>query len=101
LASSASSPFSRSVRHDEFYKVETTPTLFGTDQERVVKASMETIGRYFNNRLKQVFAGVADAPGVLRNSSNNPLYLFCFAVGNERGTKPALDIAEHLLKDHR
>jgi three-Cys-motif partner protein len=87
--------------YDEFYKVETTRTLFGTDQDRVVKASMETIGRYFNDRLKQLFAGVAEEPGVLRNSSSNPLYLFCFAVGSERGTKPALRIAEHLLKDHR
>jgi hypothetical protein len=87
--------------YDEFYRVETTPTLFGTDQERVVKASMKTIGRYFNNRLKEVFAGVAEEPGVLRNSSNNPLYLFCFAVGNERGKKIALRVAEHLLKDHR
>ena len=87
--------------YDEFYRVETTPTLFGTNQEHVVKASMEAIGSYFNNRLKQVFAGVAEQPGVLRNSSNNPLYLFCFAVGNEHGKKIALRIAEHLLKEHR
>ncbi len=61
---------------------------------------METIGRYFNNRLKDVFAGVAE-PGVLRNSSNNPLYLLCFAVGNERGKEIALRIAKHLLKELR
>ncbi|MFZ0257332.1 MAG: three-Cys-motif partner protein TcmP [Gammaproteobacteria bacterium] len=87
--------------YDEFYKVETTPTLFGTEQERVVKATMETIGRYFNNRLKEVFAGVVEEPGVLRNASNNPLYLLCFAVGNERGKDIALRIAEHLLKEMR
>jgi len=87
--------------YDEFYKVETTPTLFGADQERVVKATMETMGRYFNDRLKGVFAGVVDEPGVLRNSSNNPLYLLCFAVGNERGKNIALRIAEHLLKEVR
>jgi len=51
--------------YDEFYKVETRPTLFGADQEQV-KASMETIGRYFVKRLEQVFAGVTE-PGVLRN----------------------------------
>jgi three-Cys-motif partner protein len=85
--------------YDEFYKVEPSTTLFGTDQERVVKASIDTIGRYFIERLKTVFAGVAPAPGVLRNSTNNPLYLLCFAVGNKRGTPIALRIAEHLLRE--
>ena len=87
--------------YDEFYQVEITPTLFGDDQEHVVKVTMETIGRYFNNRLKEIFAGVADEPGVLRNSANNPLYLLCFAVGNERGKPIALRIAGHLLKEVR
>jgi len=87
--------------YEEFYKVETEPMLFGGDQERVVKATMETIGRYFNDRLKGIFAGVAEEPGVLRNSANNPLYLLCFAVGNERGKPIALRIAEHLLKEVR
>lgn len=87
--------------YDEFYKVETTPTLFGDDRERVVKAKMDTIGRYFNNRLKGIFAGVAEEPGVLRNSANNPLYLPCFAVGNERAKEIALPIAQHLLKEVR
>lgn len=86
---------------DEFYKVETTSTLFGDEQERVVKATMQTIGGYFNNRLKEVFAGVAEQPGVLRNSTNNPLYLLCFAVGNARGRDIALRIADHLLKEVR
>ena len=87
--------------YDEFYNVESTPTLslFGADQEHVVKARMEDIGRYFNDRLGEIFAGVAREPGVLRNSRNNPLYLLCFAVGNERGKKVALGIAEHLLKE--
>jgi three-Cys-motif partner protein len=87
--------------YDDFYKVETMPTLFGDDKERVVKATMETIGRYFNNRLKSIFAGVAEEPGVLRNSANNPLYLLCFAVGNERGKDIAVRIAQHLLKEVR
>lgn len=87
--------------YDEFYRVETTPTLFGDEQERVVKASMETIGRYFNERLKTVFAGVVDEPGVLRNSANNPLYLLCFAVGSPTGKPTALRIASHLLRKIR
>jgi three-Cys-motif partner protein len=84
--------------YEEFYKVETTPTLFGDYQDQVVKASMGVMARYFNDRLKQVFAGVVEEPGVLWNSANNPLYLFCFAVGNERGKDIALRIANHLLK---
>lgn len=83
--------------YDEFYKIETKPTLFG-DHQVQVKASMDVMARYFNNRLKQVFAGVANKPGVLSNSSKNPLYLLCFAVGNENGKKTALNIANHLLK---
>lgn len=85
--------------YEELYRVETTPTLFGDAQEHVVKASTDTIGRYFNERLKTVFAGVAAVPGVLRNSKRNPLYLLCFAVGNPRGKDIALRIANHLLKD--
>ena len=87
--------------YEEFYKVESMPTLFGDDKERVVKATMQTIGRYFTNRLKGIFTGVAEEPGVLRNSANNPLYLLCFAVGNERGKDIALRIAQHLLKEVR
>jgi three-Cys-motif partner protein len=84
--------------YEEFYQIEMTPTLFDDGQERVVKATMENIGRYFNERLDSIFAGVAPRPGVLRNSRNNPLYLFCFAVGNPRGRDIALRIANHLLK---
>lgn len=86
--------------YDEFYKIEYTPTLFGGENERIEKASNETIGRYFNNRLKSIFAGVAE-PGFLRNSVGCPLYLLCFAASNERGSKIALRIANHLLKGLR
>lgn len=82
---------------EEFYPMARTPTLFGEDEQRL-KASTEIIGGYFNRRLGTVFAGVAPRPAVLRNSSNNPLYLLCFAVGNERGKDIALRIANHLLK---
>jgi len=84
--------------YEEFYRFESTPTLFGGEVERVVKASTETIGRYFNDRLKSIFAAVADEPKVLRNSANSPLYLLCFAAGNPKGAPIALRIANHLLK---
>lgn len=87
--------------YDEFYRVNDAPTLFGDERGRLIKASTETIGRYFNRRLKDIFAGVIEKPGVLRNSSNNPLYLLCFAVGNARGKDIALRIAGHLVKELR
>ena len=83
--------------YDEFYHAESVETLFGAE-DRVVKASISTIGKYFNNRLKSLFADVADEPRVLRNSSNSPLYLLCFAAGNQKGAPIALKIANHLLK---
>lgn len=88
--------------YDEFYRVEHKADLFGNDEERVVKATNETIARYFNDRLKTIFPanGVAE-PGVLRNSSKNPLYLLCFAAGNEKGAPIAVKIANHLLKEVR
>lgn len=87
--------------YDEFYSIQTTPTLFGTEQEEVTKRTMHSIGQYFNNRLNEIFAGVVEEPGVLKNSVNNPLYLLCFAVGNDRGKEVALRIARHLLKGIR
>ena len=74
--------------------------LFG-EEERVVRASLERIGRYFVDRLKAIFPGVAERPAVLSNSKGSPLYLFCFAAANEKGGPIALRIAEHLLSENR
>lgn len=65
-----------------------------------VKATNDTIGRYFTDRLREIFPGVAE-PGVLRNSSNCPLYLLCFAAANAKGAPIALKIAHDLLKEVR
>jgi len=88
--------------YDEFYRVEREPTLFGNDEEHIVKAANDSIGRYFIQRLEAIFpeGGVA-RPGVLRNSVNCPLYLLCFAAGNARGAPIAVRIANHLLKELR
>lgn len=85
--------------YEEFYKFEPQPTLFGDEINRVVKASTEVIGKYFNRRLESIFAGVAPQPKVLRNSTNNPLYLLCFAASNHAGKKLALRIARHILEN--
>jgi three-Cys-motif partner protein len=84
--------------YDAFYRVEHERTLFDEPEKRVEKATMETIGHYFTDRLGTVFAGVAPAPKVLMNSANCPLYLLCFAAGNEKGAPIAVKIANHLLQ---
>jgi three-Cys-motif partner protein len=83
-----------------FYQVETTTNLFGEEETTVAKAGIETIGKYFVERLKSVFPGVAPKPKILMNSMNCPLYLFCFAVSNPnpKAWGIALDIANHILK---
>jgi len=88
--------------YEKFYAVVgRQDTLFDVPGDQVAKASMETIGRYFVDRLKGIFPGVADEPGVLRNSAECPLYLLCFAAANEKGAPIALKIANHLLKGLR
>lgn len=87
--------------YDAFYRVERTPSLFGdTDEELVVRATNEVISQYFVRRLESVFPGVA-TPGILRNSTGCPLFLFCFASGNVKGSDIAKRIADHILKDLR
>jgi len=85
----------------ELYQVQRSENLFGEAEEHRVKAKLDTIGRYFVERLQTIFPGVAENPGVLRNSSNSPLYLLCFAASNRRGAPIALRIAEHLLRELR
>ena len=83
------------------YQPEVIPADFFTDkQEKLVKATTDSIGNYFIQRLKTVFPAVIDRPGVLRNTRSCPLYLLCFAIGNHnpKAQKIALRIATHLLK---
>lgn len=82
------------------YSVESQPTLFGDDEERVTKVAMEVLGAKFKQRLEGIFPGVAE-PGMLRNSRGRLLYLLCFAVANPRGVGPGLNIANDLLRNLR
>ncbi|HEY2289937.1 MAG TPA: three-Cys-motif partner protein TcmP [Thermoanaerobaculia bacterium] len=83
-----------------FYRSETVTNLFGDEETTIVKARVEEIGEYFVDRLKSIFPGVAPKPKVLMNSTNCPLYLFCFAVGspNPNARAIALRIARHILE---
>lgn len=83
---------------DEWFDIfyESTKDLFGKERHDKI-ASLEDIGRYYNDRLKAIFAGVAENPLPLYNSRGNPLYLLCFAAANPKGAKTAIRIAQYIL----
>lgn len=84
---------------DSFYSKQENTSLFSTElQKRYIKtASFETIADYFVNRLKAIFADVAPNPFFMKNSSNSPMFLLCFAAGNPKGAPIAVKIAKHIL----
>jgi three-Cys-motif partner protein len=77
---------------DAFYPTRTVRTLFGEEEHRDKQADFEAIGRFFVERLKTVFAAVAESPLLLRNSKNSPLYMLCFAAENPTASKIARDV---------
>ncbi len=81
-----------------FYQTKVEPGLFGTEAKTEKVANFDGISRFFVERLKTIFPGVAKNPLALHNSANTPLYLLCFAAGNERGAKTAVKIAQDILK---
>lgn len=82
-----------------FYREEEIVSLFGLENQKIKVSDFGKISDYFVSRLKTIFPGVAENPLPLYNSRNNPLYLLCFAAANERGAKPALNIANYILKN--
>ncbi|NBB74299.1 MAG: three-Cys-motif partner protein TcmP [Bacteroidetes bacterium] len=80
---------------ERFY--EDTPTLFD-EKARQKVIDIEGIGRFYNDRLGEEFAMVADNPRYLHNSRGNPLYLLCFAAANPKGAPTAVKIAQHILR---
>lgn len=83
----------------EFYRKDKEPNLFNFQNEKTVKCvSIENIGNFFVNRLKEIFVGVAEEPMFLYNSSNCPIFLLCFAASNKIGAKPAVRIAQSIIR---
>jgi len=85
---------------DKFYKPPVMQDLFDTEERVIKTGDFKAIEDYLVKRLKQTFVkgGVVDKPLSLYNSRKNPLYLLCFAAGNENGAKIAVRIASHILK---
>lgn len=83
---------------DAFYKTDTATDLFGQEQRSVYKVDFRSMERYFLDRLRSIFPGVAENPLQLCNSKNVPLYLLCFAAGNPKGAPIAIEIAQNVLR---
>lgn len=84
--------------YNAFYQESDIDDLFSQEIQIQKIARFDSIAQYFVRRLKSIFAGVAENPLPLYNSTNNPLYLLCFACGNERGKLTALKIAQDILR---
>lgn len=84
--------------YETFYSINNETDLFGNNSWLEKKADFQVISRYFVDRLKTVFEGVAENPLLLVNSQNSPLYLLCFASANKKGAKTAIKIAHHILR---
>lgn len=57
----------------------------------------EDLSAYVTQRLSTVFEKAHQSPLVLKNSTGSPLFLLCFASGNPRGARIAIDIAQHII----
>lgn len=82
---------------NEFYKEKKEATLFGENEIVEKTANFDKIATYYIKRLKEIFAGVVEEPMYLYNSTNNPIFLLCFASGNKKGSRPAIKIAKEII----
>ncbi len=81
-----------------FYPKQQEQTLFGVEEKQRRDATLDAVGNFFLERLKTIFAGVAPNPLPLKNSTQMPIYLLCFAAGNAKGAPTAVRIARHVLE---
>ena len=89
--------FGETSWRDEFYQTE-TPDLFGHQQVSKKDEPFKILSGFVTTRLEKEFAKANKQPLVLKNSSNTPIFLLCFACGNEKGAAPALRIADHIIQ---
>lgn len=82
---------------DNFYRRKTESTLFGNEDTLQKTGDFKAIGSYFVRKLELLFAGVAQKPLELVNTSGSPLFLLCFAAGNPKGAPTAVKIAQDIL----
>ncbi len=82
-----------------YYKEERESLFSDGPTTKLIKVGdpFDVITSYFVERLSTVFAEVAPNPLVMRNSTNSPIFLLCFAAGNPNGAPIAVRIAKHIL----
>jgi len=84
---------------DEFYRERPSDSLFPGEPRGIEKVGgLEKISAYYNQRLRTVFAKVAENPRLLCNSRGSPLFLLCFAASNPKGAPIAIQIAQSILR---
>jgi three-Cys-motif partner protein len=79
-------------------------SFYATTESRLIEgvrsvsktANIDKVTKFFVNRLRGIFAAVAD-PLVLRNNRDAALFLLLFAAANEKGAPTAIKIARHIL----
>lgn len=82
-----------------FYRLDPQAQLFPDGGPSTTRSlDCDAIGRYFVERLKTVFAAVAERPLELVNSRGTMLYWLCFAAGNDKGAQTALRIARDVIR---
>jgi three-Cys-motif partner protein len=81
-----------------FYPTHHQNTLFGVQSVQEKDVNLDQIGKFFVERLKTIFSKVAGNPLPLRNSTNTPIYLLCFAAANPKGASLAVKIAQDILR---
>jgi len=82
---------------DAFYRESLQKDMFDAQPRMEKDASWDSISEFFIERLSTCFASVAK-PLALRNSKGVPIFLLCFAAGNQKGAKTAVKIANEILK---
>ena len=70
---------------------------FHNESKFVKTTSFEKIARYYNEKLKTIFVGVAPNPLIFTNSTNSPIFVLYFAAGNPKGADIAVRIADNIL----
>lgn len=81
---------------ERFYEPTGQLSLFDGEPDVRRSVKLEHVGQYFVERLGSIFRGVLPQPLILMNSKGNPLFLMCFAVGNQKG-HTGLKIAQDIV----
>jgi len=81
---------------EQLYAESQQMTLFGNSEQEKIPDGLK---QFIVKRLGETFPIVADKPAILKNKTNSPLFLLCFAVSNPDSTaKVALKGADYILK---